>query len=36
MSNNGGLGKSIVTTNLLVSLALKGYHVGVCDMDSRP
>ncbi len=33
MSNKGGVGKSTVTTNLAVSLALKGYHVGVCDMD---
>jgi Mrp family chromosome partitioning ATPase len=24
-----------VTTNLAVSLALKGYHVGGCDMDSH-
>jgi Mrp family chromosome partitioning ATPase len=33
MSNKGGVGKSTMTTNLAVSLALKGYHVGVCDMD---
>ena len=33
ISKKGGVGKSTVTTNLAVSLALKGYHVGVCDMD---
>lgn len=33
MSNKGGVGKSTVTTNLAVSLALKGWHVGICDMD---
>src|SRR6059036_1253787 len=33
MSNKGGVGKSTVTTNLAVSLALKGHHVGICDMD---
>jgi Mrp family chromosome partitioning ATPase len=27
------VGKSTVTTNLAVSLALKGWHVGICDMD---
>ncbi|ALA60069.1 Mrp/NBP35 family ATP-binding protein [Nitrospira moscoviensis] len=33
MSNKGGVGKSTMTTNLAVSLALKGWHVGICDMD---
>jgi len=33
MSNKGGVGKTTVTTNLAVSLALKGYEVGICDMD---
>ena len=33
MSNKGGVGKSTCTTNLAVSLALKGWHVGICDMD---
>jgi Mrp family chromosome partitioning ATPase len=33
MSNKGGVGKSTVTTNLAVSLALKGWHVGICDLD---
>ena len=33
MSNKGGVGKSTVTTNLAVSLALKGHEVGICDMD---
>jgi ATP-binding protein involved in chromosome partitioning len=33
MSNKGGVGKSTVTTNVAVSLALKGYEVGICDMD---
>jgi Mrp family chromosome partitioning ATPase len=27
------VGKSTVTTNLAVSLALKGWHLGICDMD---
>jgi ATP-binding protein involved in chromosome partitioning len=33
MSNKGGVGKSTMTTNLAVSLALKGHEVGICDMD---
>ena len=33
MSNKGGVGKTTCTTNLAVSLALKGWHVGICDMD---
>ena len=33
MSNKGGVGKSTMTTNIAVSLALKGHHVGICDMD---
>lgn len=33
MSNKGGVGKSTCTTNIAVSLALKGWHVGICDMD---
>jgi ATP-binding protein involved in chromosome partitioning len=33
MSNKGGVGKSTVTTNLAVSLALKGHEVGICDID---
>lgn len=33
MSNKGGVGKSTMTTNLAISLALKGYEVGVCDLD---
>ena len=33
MSNKGGVGKSTLTTNIAVSLALKGHHVGICDMD---
>ena len=33
MSNKGGVGKSTMTTNLAISLALKGFEVGICDMD---
>ena len=32
-NHKGGVGKSTCTTNLAVSLALKGWHVGICDMD---
>ena len=33
MSHMGGVGNSTVTTNLAVSLALRGRHVGICDLD---
>lgn len=33
MSHRGGVGNSTVTTNLAVSLALKGRHVGICELD---
>lgn len=33
MSGKGGVGKSSVTANLAVTLALKGYHVGILDVD---
>jgi Mrp family chromosome partitioning ATPase len=35
MSNKGGVGKSTMTTNIAVSLALKGQHVGNCDLDIK-
>lgn len=33
MSGKGGVGKSSVTVNTAVSLALKGYKVGILDVD---
>ena len=33
MSNKGGVGKSSVTTNLAACLKLKGYRVGIADID---
>lgn len=33
MSNKGGVGKSSVTANLAVCLKLKGYRVGIADID---
>jgi Mrp family chromosome partitioning ATPase len=33
MSGKGGVGKSTVTANIAVGLALKGYKVGILDVD---